>query len=342
MALDGTRPLRKDDQNYCTGGCAMKRGMAVVVLAGLVAAGASHAQEYPTRSITAISGFAAGTGADVLTRYFAEKLRVLAGQPVVVENKVGALTVVASEAVAKAKPDGYVIYIAPGNASFAAPPFLFKKLPFDPLADFTPVTTLLTTPFVLTVSPELNITTVGELTRHLAARGDKAAYAYGTSFGQVASELYKRVARVPAHPVAYRTGLNSLTDMKSGEIDFMFTDISSATMQRDQGFLRIVAVTTGERSPANPDIPTLREQGLPGFDLAAWWGVWLPAGAPAGLVARLETWFNQIVATEETRVFLARIGSAPWRGDRRLLAETTPREIEKWGRLIRDAGIEPQ
>ncbi|HEX9466531.1 MAG TPA: tripartite tricarboxylate transporter substrate-binding protein [Alphaproteobacteria bacterium] len=325
----------------------MKRGRgrilpALLAWASLAAAGSSQAQSYPTRPITAICGFSAGTGADVLTRYFTEKLRVLAGQPVVVENKVGALTVVASDAVAKAKPDGYTIYIAPGNASFATPPHLFKKLPFNPIADFMPVTTLITTPFVLTVSPELNISSVGELTRHLKTRGDKATYAYGTSFGQVASELYKRVAQVPGHPVAYRTGLNSLTDMKSGEIDFMFTDVSSATMQMQQGFLRIIAVTTAERSPANPELPTLREQGLPEFDLAAWWGVWLPVGAPEPVAARLETWFNQIVAMEETRVFLARIGSAPWPGNRQMLAAATPREIEKWGRLIRDANIEPQ
>jgi tripartite-type tricarboxylate transporter receptor subunit TctC len=205
-----------------------------------------------------------------------------------------------------------------------------------------PVTTLITTPFVLTVSPETRIMTVGDLTAHLKTRGDKAAYAYGTSFGQVSSELYKRVAHVPGHPVAYRTGLNSLADMKAGEIDFMFTDVSSAMMQRDQGFLRIIAVTTAERSPATPDLPTLREQGLPEFDLMAWWGVWLPAGSPKPVAAKLEVWFNQIVATDETRAFLARIGSAPWPGNRQLLADTTPREIEKWGALIRAANIEPQ
>jgi tripartite-type tricarboxylate transporter receptor subunit TctC len=315
---------------------------ALFMLVALAIGGSAQAQPYPSRPITSICGFSAGTGADVLTRYFTEKLRVLAGQPVLVENKVGALTVVASEAVAKAKPDGYTIYIAPGNASFATPPHLFKKIPFDPIKDFMPVTTLITTPFVLTVSPETKITTVAELTEHLKARGDKAAYAYGTSFGQVSSELYKRVAHVPGHPVAYRTGLNSLTDMKTGEIDFMFTDVSSAMMQADQGFLRIIAVTTAERSPANPDLPTLREQGLPEFDLKAWWGVWLPAGSPPAVAAKLETWFNQIVATAETRTFLARIGSAPWPGNRQLLAETTPREIEKWGGLIRAANIEPQ
>jgi tripartite-type tricarboxylate transporter receptor subunit TctC len=321
----------------------MRRRSALAVFALLLAQPtAVSAQQYPARPITVICGYSAGTGADVLARYFAEKLRVLSGQPVVVENKVGALTVVAGEAAAKAKPDGYTIYITAGNASLAAPPHLFKKLPFDPIADFTPVTTLITLPFVLTVGPDSKIRTVSELTAHLKARGDKATYAYGTSFGQAASELYKKVAGVPGHPVAYRTGMNSLTDIKSGEIDFMFTDVSSGTMQMQQGLLRIIAVTGAQRSPATPEFPTLEESGIHEFDFGAWWGVWLPANAPEPVVDRLEAWFNQIVVTEETRVFMQRVGAAPFRGDRRVLAALTPKEIEKWGRLIRDANIEPQ
>jgi len=320
----------------------MRRLFALIVLALLVGTPPTRAQDYPSRPITAICGYSAGSGADVLTRYFAEKLHVLSGQPVVVENKVGALTVLAGDAVARAKPDGYTIYVTAGNASLASPPFLFKKLPFDPIADFTPVTTLITLPFVLTVSPDSSIHSVAELTAHLKARGEKAAYAYGTSFGQASSELYKKSAGVPGHPVAYRTGLNSLADLKTGEIDFMFTDVSSGTMQAQQGLLRIIAVTTAQRSPAFPDFPTMQEQGIPDFDIGAWWGVWLPAKAPTPVVDKLERWFNQIVATDETRTFMARVGAAPWPGNRKLLAETTPREIEKWGRLIRDANIEPQ
>ena len=319
----------------------MRRLLALVGLVLLLGTGPTLAQDYPSRPITAICGYSAGTGADVLTRYFAEKLHQLAGQPVVVENKVGALTVLASEAVARAKPDGYTIYVTAGNASLASPPFLFKKLPFDPIADFTPVTTLITLPFVLTVGPDSKVRNVGELTAHLKARGEKAAYAYGTSFGQAASELYKKTAGVPGHPVAYRTGINALADMKN-DIDFMFTDVSSGTMQAQQGLLRIIAVTTARRSPAFPDFPTMQEQGIPNFDIGAGWGVWLPAKAPVPVVDKLERWFNQIVATDETRTFMARVGAAPWPGDRKLLSETTPREIEKWGRLIRDANIEPQ
>ncbi len=301
------------------------------------------AQSYPSRPLTLICGYSAGTGADVIVRYFGEKLRPFVGnQPIVVENKVGALTVLASEAAANAKPDGYTIYVTAGNASLASPPHLFKKLPFDPIKDFTPVTTLITLPFVLTVAPDSPIKTVSDLTAHLKRRGEKASYAYGTSFGQAASERYKLTAGVPGHPVAYRTGLNSITDMKSGEIDFMFTDVTSGSMQMQQGLLKIIAVTTAQRSPSLPDIPTMQEAGVPDFDIGAWWGVWLPAKAPEAVVDKLENWFNQIVATDETREFMLRIGAAPWKGDRKLLAQTTPAEIEKWGRLIRDAHIEPQ
>jgi tripartite-type tricarboxylate transporter receptor subunit TctC len=315
--------------------------LAIAVFALLLAAPV-QAQQYPVRPITIICGYAAGSGADVLARFFGEKLRVLTGQPVVIENKVGALTVVASETAAKAKPDGYTIYVTAGNASFAAPPFLFKKLPFHPIQDFTPVTTLITLPFVLTVGADSNIHTVRELTARLKARGDKATYAYGTSSGQAASELYKKIAGVPGHPVAYRTGIDSLGDIRSGEIDFMFTDVSSATLQAQQGLLRIIAVTTAQPSPASPGIPGMAESGLADFDISAWWGVWLPAHAPDAVVDKLEAWFNQIVATDETRAFMQRVGAAPFPGDRRKLAALTPREIDKWGRLIRDAGIEPQ
>lgn len=311
---------------------------ALLALAALPAA----AQQYPSRPITIICGYGPGTGADVISRYFAEKLRVLGGQPVVVENKAGAQTMVSAEYVANAKPDGYTILLAPGNSTFAANAHLFKKMPFDPIKDFTPITTMASLPFVVAVAPDSPINSMKDLTAHLKAKGAKASYAYSTPFGQAASELYKKLTGAPGVPVPYRSGVAIIPDLKSGEVDFMFADSGTAMLQKQQGFLKLIAVSTAERSPVAPEYPGMKEAGIPDFDLGAWFGAWLPAKSPQAIVDKLEGWINQIVVTDETREFLLRVSYAPMPGNQKMLAELTPREIEKWGRIIRDANIEPQ
>jgi tripartite-type tricarboxylate transporter receptor subunit TctC len=317
-------------------------GAAVLLIALAAWNGRATAEEYPARPITIYCGYGPGTGGDLVARYFADKLRPYAGQPVLVENKAGALTNVAAETVAHAKPDGYSIFITGGNATFASNPWLFKKLPFDPIKDFTPVTTLAKLPFLVVVRPQSPVTSLAELTAALKARGTKASYGYTNAFALPATEFYKKKAGVEPVAVAYKTTPPAVADLLGGELDFMFIDATYGLQQVRQGQLRALAVTTAKRSSVAPEFPGMREAGVDGYDLSAWWGAWLPANAPPAVVAKLETWLNEIVQTEVTRAYLLRIGAEPFPGSAKLLAEHLPREMDKWGRIIRDAKIEPE
>lgn len=318
------------------------RGAALAIVAALLTLPAA-AQDYPSRPITIVCGYAAGTGGDVISRYFAEKLRPhVGGQPVVVDNKAGAQTSIAAEYVSKAKPDGYTMFITAGNSTMAANPHLFRKLNYDPLKDFTPVTTIAQLPFLVTVAPKSPINSVRDLIAYLKTKGNKASYAYSNSFAQAATALFTKTVGVDPVAVAYKATPAAMTDMIAGDIDFSFIDASFGVQQEKQGNLKILAVTTAGRSSVAPEFPGMEEAGVPGFDLTAWWGVWLPAGAPAPLVKTLEGWFNEVDATDETKAFLLRIGAAPLAGSSEKVRALVPKEIEKWGKIIRDANIQPE
>ena len=297
---------------------------------------ASIAQDYPARNITIILGYAAGGGADVSTRYFADRLSKLAGKSVMVENKPGAQAAIAAEAAARARPDGYTVLFAAGNA-LAASPHMFKKLNFDPLKSFSFVTTLFRTPYVLVASPKRNVSSVSGLTAYLKAR-DKAApglYGYQGLINQAAGELYKQMAAADATPVPYKTVQQILTDLISGDIDFAFLDATFALEQSK-------AVSLPGRSPIAPDLPGMAEAGLPGFDLSAWFAVYLPANAPVSVVATLSRWLNEILATEETKRFLTQTGTEPFPGSPESLARYQAEQAESWGTLVKAANVEPQ
>jgi tripartite-type tricarboxylate transporter receptor subunit TctC len=317
------------------------RLVAVMAMAALPLLPAK-AQEYPTRPISVVVGYAPGTGADVLARYFSEKLRGFVTQPVVVENRVGALTNIAAEYVARAKPDGYVIFITAGNSTFSANPYLFKTISFDPIKDYTPVTTLARLPFLVSVAPNSPLKTVKDLTAYLKKKGSAASYGYPNSFSQAATELYKKLEGLEAVAVAYKATPPAMLDMIKGDIDFIIMDATFGVQQEKQGQIKVLGVTTADRSPVAPEFPGMKESGISGYDLSAWWGVWLPANAPAPLVEKLQGWFNQIVATDETRAFLLTIGAAPLRGNGQMISKMLPEEMKKWETIIREAKIEAQ
>src|SRR5262249_6626929 len=224
---------------------------AVLVLGIVLASSPAPAQDYPTRDIHAICNFPAGTGADVFVRYFSEKLSALAGRPVIVENKGGALGNIGTEAAARSKPDGYTILISPGSSTMAAATSTFKKLPFDPVKDFTPVTTLAKLGFVLVVDPKSPFKSVADLTAHLKAKKDKAAYGVAANTGLVSAELYKKYAGL-AHvtKVQYREMQTLQNDMFAGNLDFSFADPVFTVEQAKAGRSRPLSVTSGEREAA--------------------------------------------------------------------------------------------
>lgn len=312
---------------------------AAALIAGLPAAPA-RAQEFPAREIHVICGYDAGTGADVIVRYFAEKLGALAGKPTIVENKGGALTAIAAKYVAQAKPDGYTLFITAGNSTMSANSYIFKQLSYDPVKDFTPVTTLLQLPFLLTVSPKSPAKTVAELTQFLKGKGDKVTYGQANSFGIAAAELYKSIAGFKGVSVAYRNTPSAFTDMNGGQIDFIFADAAFAIEQSKSGNVRALATT--KKISAAPDLATMAEAGVTGFDLSAWWAAWLPAGAPQPVVDKLAGWLNQIVVSPEAKEFMARNGAEPFSGNAKLLIDHQATDTAKWVALLKAANYEQQ
>jgi hypothetical protein len=202
----------------------------------------AHAQTYPTRAIRVIVGLPAGSGGDVIARFYADKLSELAGKPVIVENKPGMILSAGADAVAKAPPDGYTVLITSATSSHAANLFMFKKLPYDPIRDFTPVATLQKGYFILVVRADAPWKTVAELTDAMRQKGSKASYAYGSPPGLASAALYKARAGLQAVGIPYKSSMASLSEMFSGELDFQFIDSTQGTPLLQGGKLRGLAI----------------------------------------------------------------------------------------------------
>ena len=317
---------------------------AFVRLAFLAAAipAATAAQDYPAREIRSICNFSVGSGADIVVRYFSDRLAKLSGKPVIVENRTGVQGSLATEYVAHSKADGYTIMITPASSTLAAARYMFKQLRFDPDKDFTPVTTLARLSFAIAIDAKSPIRSIAELTEHLKKKPGHGHYATGSNTGQVTGELYKEMAGLSTTYVPYKETMSALTDTISGEVDFMTYDVTFLVPQARAGRLRILAVTSATRLATLPQVPTMVESGFPGYDLSPWWGVVVPAGTPKPIVDKLAAWFNQITASEETRKFLENLATDPFPGNSESMAALIRTEIEQWGRYARLAKIEPQ
>jgi len=317
---------------------------AVLALAIFFVALPAQAQDYPTRDIHAICTFPAGTGADVYVRFFCEKLSVLVGRTVIVDNRGGAFGNIGTEAAAHSKPDGYTLLIVPGSSTMAAAVSGFKKLPFDPIKDFTPVTTLARLCFVIVVDPKAPIKSMADLTAHLKAKGPKASYGTSANTGVVAAELYKKHANLPqVIKVQYKENGTAMNDMYAGNLDFLSVDAVWAIEQTRAGRLRALAVTSADRLSVLPDVPTVEEAGVKDYgDVTPWWAVFVPAKTPQPIIDKLEAWFNQIVKSEETKKFLNNLGGDPFPGNQRMLTQLLSKDIVRWGEYYKLANIEPQ
>jgi tripartite-type tricarboxylate transporter receptor subunit TctC len=314
-------------------------GLIAIVVAFPVS---THAQQdYPNRPIKLVCGFVAGSGADVVHRYFAEKLRPIAGVPIIVENKPGASGNLAHSYVANSKPDGYTVYPV-GGSTLAASMHIFKTPPIDPLKDLEPTNTLLKQGWLVVVDAKSPFTTLPALTAHLKEKKEKASYSTATVPGTVMGEIYKRTAGLQMVQVNYKTIGDSLTDLLSGHIDVMFADAAYTLREMQNGRLRPLAISTAKRMNAMPDIPTMAEGGVPGMDLVVWWAVMVPAGTPQPIKDRLRGWFDQILRTEETEKFLRSIGTDVYISTPEETSAFLAKEIKTWGDYIRLAGIQPE
>jgi len=293
------------------------------------------------REIRSICNFAAGSGADIIVRYYSDRLSRLAGKPVLVENRPGAQGTVATDYVAKSKPDGYTLMITPASSTLATAPHIFKTLPFDPAKDFAPVTTITSLSFVIAVDAAKPIKSIPELVSFLKNKQGHGFYGTGSNTGQVAAELFKERLGLQTTYVNFKASVGALAALVNGEVDFLSYDATWAVTQHPSR-IRIIAVTAAKRSATLPEIATLSELGLGEFDIAPWFGVVVPAGTPRPVIERLSAWFNQITVAPETKAFLARAAFDAFPGSPESMAALLKTETERWGRWVKLAKIEKQ
>jgi tripartite-type tricarboxylate transporter receptor subunit TctC len=295
---------------------------------------------WPTREVHAICMFPPGTGADIYVRFFARKLQESVGKTVLVENKVGAFGNIANEYVARAKPDGYTIYIAPSNL-LAIAPHLYTRLSYDPMNDFEHVTTLFKLPFILIVSADSPFRSVADLTAYLQQKGDRASYASVSTVSLVSAELFKAQFGLATVEVKYKESSAALADLWGGNVTFLYLDPAGSAAHIAAGRLRALAVTTAQRVTALKDIPGSAEVGIMNSDLFSWWSVHTPRGVPQPILDKLEWIFNQIAADPDTKEFLAKTGSDVLPGNAKLARELLAKGLKDWGGYVKLAKIEP-
>jgi tripartite-type tricarboxylate transporter receptor subunit TctC len=315
--------------------------LAVAGLAMMAPAQVNAQDNYPNRDIHVVVGFPAGSGADVYARYFANKLSQISKATVLVENKPGANSSIATEYVARSKPDGHTIFIG-GSDSFGSPLYLFKKPPTDPRKDFIYVSPLVSQGFILTVAADKPYKNVADLTAAMKAKGEKASYPTTNNPALILGEAYKKSAGLQTVQIGYRTSADFLNDMMSGTLDWVWADPVFGLSRIREGKFKPLAVSTAKRISSIPDIPTAKEAGIADIDMNLWWVTAVPAGTPQPIVDKLNAWWTQIGKDPETKEFLAKNGAEPWTAT---VAETKAlidKEIKDWEVYVKLGKIEAQ
>jgi tripartite-type tricarboxylate transporter receptor subunit TctC len=312
-----------------------------LTLATIAAPDATRANDYPSQDIRFICGFPAGSGADVLVRYFGEKVRAAAGRTVIVENKTGAAGNIAAEYTARAKPDGYTVYVHAGS-SVAANQHLFKRRPFDAVKDLQIVATINQQPFMVVVPVASPYKTLAELTEAMKKKGDKASYAQSNTTGKVMGELYRQATGITAVEVPYRTANDSVNDFTSGRLDYGMMDPVFALSQARAGRLRMLAVSTPRRMQAVPDLPTMTEAGTPGVEMMGWFAAMVPSATPRPAIDKLNAWFKQVLSTQETKEFLNKFGGDPFISTPEEGQALFAKAVKEWEHYVKIAKIDPQ
>jgi len=314
---------------------------SALLFATLLAPVTAHSQDYPKQDIHAIVGFPAGSGADVYARFFANKLSQAAKVSVIVENKPGANSSIATEYVARAKPDGYTIFIG-GSDVFGSPLYLFKKPPVDPRKDFVYVSPLVSQGFILMVPASSPYKTVAELTAAMKKKGDKATYPTTNNPALILGEAYKKAAGLDTVQVGYKTSADFINDMLGGRLDWVWADPVFGLARMREGQMRPLAISTGKRISALPDIPTAKEAGLTDIDMNLWWVTAVPANTPKPVVDKLNALWAQIGKDPDTKEFLAKNGAEPWTASVEETKALIDKEIKDWANYVKLGKIEPQ
>ena len=323
-----------------TGGGKLLRLVAAIAGAVLVAGGAL-AQDYPGRAITLVVPFAVGSGIDPTARIIADELSRSLKQPVVIDYKPGANGAIAAGSVARATPDGYIIFMTTVS-THSANPNLLKSIPYDPVRDFAPLSRVGNLPFMLVVDPKMAATSVPEFVAYVKANPGRLSYASTNAIGLLAGATLKRMADLDLVHVPYRSSPQALNDVMTGRVAMMFVDFALGWQQPKAGNVRALAVTTKERSALLPDIPSMTEAGLPAFDLIPWNAIFAPANTPRPSVQRLNAELRRIISDPKVKERLAGLGFDAFASTPEELDAFVREDLAKWTKWVREAGIEPE
>ena len=320
----------------------MKITVCAAVVLVLAWVGSTAAQVYPNRPIRVIIPQSAGGSTDLAARSVTQRLGDALGQPVVIDNRPGAGSLIGTDLVAKAAPDGYTLLSV--ASSFSINPSLQANLPFDPVRDFAPISRLCALPHILVVHPAVLVKSVKELIALARAKPGQlnvATSGIATST-HMAAELFMYMTGTKMVPVPYKGGAPGNIAVVSGEVQLYFATISTALPHIRAGKLRAIAVTTRKRTTAAPEYPTIAEAGLPGYEHASWVGMLAPAGTPPAIISRLNTEIARIVHLPEVKEFLLRDGLEPEGDTAKEFAANIRNEVAKWIKVVKAAGIKPQ
>jgi tripartite-type tricarboxylate transporter receptor subunit TctC len=320
-------------------------GLITAACAAVAAAGTAHAQatgdaNWPDRPIRLIIPFQAGSSSDVIGRIVAQRLSERLGQQIVVDNRVGGGSIVGTDAVAHAAPDGYTLGLA-NTSTHASAYGLTPNLPYDPVRDFAPVAMIGSAPFVVLASPKLQANTMAEVIALAKARPGSLSYASAglATMAHLSGALFEKMADVQLVHVPYRGTGQSMFDIMEGRVDLLFGTIAPSLPHVREGKLRALATTGARRNPALPNVPTMAEAGLPGYESALWTAIVLPAGAPPAIVARLNREIVAIVRSTEAQEALDKQGVEVDPGTPEALAGRIREDVAKWRGIIQSAGI---
>jgi tripartite-type tricarboxylate transporter receptor subunit TctC len=302
---------------------------------------AVFAQAYPAKPVTFVVPFAAGSATDQLARALGQSFTEQTKQAVVVDNKAGASGMMAAQAAARAPADGYTVLITT-NTTHAANEHLYKKLPYDAVKDFAPVTGLGKGGQVLVVNSASPYKSVAELLAAAKKAPGKLSFGSGSSSSRVAGEMLKQLAGVDILHVPYKSNPLAITDLLGGQIDLMITDTATGVPQVKSGKLRALGYSTQKRSVQLPEVPTIDEAGVKGYDMGYWFAAYVPAGTPPAVLARLNELLVAAVKSAPAKAFFDGSGSEPWSTTPAELAAFQAGEAQKWGRVIKAAGIEAE
>jgi tripartite-type tricarboxylate transporter receptor subunit TctC len=315
--------------------------LILVAAAAALFSPALRADDYPSKPITLVAVFGPGSASDTICRVIAQPLGVALKETVIVENRPGANGALAALYVARSAPDGYTLLMAT-NSPLSAVPFLMKNVSYDAVKDFTAVTRMGSFTLMLVVNPSVPATTVKELIDYAKANPGKLSYASANTSGIVAGETLKRWAEIDMLHVPYKSSPPAIQDVLAGRVSMMFTDLTTGLPHVKSGALRALAVTRLNRSSLFPELPTLDEAGVTGFDMDSWAGIVAPAHTPRPIVTRLNTELRKIIDSPDIKSLLGNVGFEAFSSSPDEFEDFVKVQLVKWGTMVKDAGIQPE